>query len=166
MPQNLSKAQTCCFFCGGIVAVFGGEVDALDSSIQGDNQYLELKTSRVIESQRQEQNFKRSVFMLWCLALILLLGFALSSLPANCPCSVLFLSSCYLSLFYSSLSDNCPCSSLLFLRLVLVLVFLLIVLVLFFSSCYLSLFSSSLPDNCPCSVLLFPLLVLVLFFSS
>ena len=63
--------------CGGIVAVFGGEVDALDSSIQGDNQYLELKTSRVIESQRQEQNFKRSVFMLWCLAHILLLGFAL-----------------------------------------------------------------------------------------
>ena len=67
------------FFFGGvwIVAVFGGEVDALDSSIQGDNQYLELKTSRLIESQRQEQNFKRSVFMLWCPARILLLGLAL-----------------------------------------------------------------------------------------
>ena len=91
-----------CVFCGGIVAVFGGEVDALDSSIQGDNQYLELKTSRVIESQRQEQNFKRSVFMLWCLALILLLGFALSSLPANCPCSVLLFPLLVLVLFFSS----------------------------------------------------------------
>lgn len=45
--------------------VFGGEVDAIDPALQGDSPYVELKTSRVMQSHRQEQNFKRFKLLKW-----------------------------------------------------------------------------------------------------
>ncbi|KAK7093405.1 decapping and exoribonuclease protein-like [Littorina saxatilis] len=45
--------------------VFGGEVDGVDSSIPGDNKYLELKTSRIMQARRQEQNFRRFKLIKW-----------------------------------------------------------------------------------------------------
>ncbi|KAK7482520.1 hypothetical protein BaRGS_00026231 [Batillaria attramentaria] len=45
--------------------VYGGEVDAWDPAIRGDGKYLELKTSRIMQSHRQEQNFKRFKLIKW-----------------------------------------------------------------------------------------------------
>jgi len=44
------------------LAVFAGEVDALDSvSVSGKPQYVEFKTSREFSHPRQQVNFKRWV---------------------------------------------------------------------------------------------------------
>lgn len=45
--------------------VFGGEVDAWDPSLEGSKKYVELKTSRMLQSHQQEQNFKRFKLIKW-----------------------------------------------------------------------------------------------------
>ncbi|XP_076451475.1 decapping and exoribonuclease protein-like isoform X2 [Babylonia areolata] len=45
--------------------VYGGEVDAWDSSMEGDNKYVELKTTREMHTSRQWHNFKRFKLLKW-----------------------------------------------------------------------------------------------------
>jgi len=54
MSEKLKWRQVFC------CVVFGGEVDCCEKN---DNaKYIELKTSRVIESAKQDSNFKRYYF--------------------------------------------------------------------------------------------------------
>ena len=43
-----------------LVTVYGGEVDCYQS-VNGKQKYIELKTSREIETPNQDRNFKRQV---------------------------------------------------------------------------------------------------------
>ena len=43
-----------------LLLVYGGEVDCY-RTVDGKRQYVELKTSREIDNQRQDANFKRYI---------------------------------------------------------------------------------------------------------
>ncbi|KAK3584832.1 hypothetical protein CHS0354_005687 [Potamilus streckersoni] len=45
--------------------VFAGEVDAIDPSLTTSNKYVEFKTSREIDNQRQDNNMKRFKLIKW-----------------------------------------------------------------------------------------------------
>ncbi|XP_041363442.1 decapping and exoribonuclease protein-like isoform X3 [Gigantopelta aegis] len=45
--------------------VFGGEVDAVDPRSAGVRQYVEMKTTREIDTHRQMENFKRFKLIKW-----------------------------------------------------------------------------------------------------
>nr|KAG5696206.1 hypothetical protein BaRGS_021691 [Batillaria attramentaria] len=60
----VTKFRGTYYLCEFDTEIYGGEVDAWDPAIRGDGKYLELKTSRIMQSHRQEQNFKRLVHLL------------------------------------------------------------------------------------------------------
>ena len=44
------------------LSVYSGEVDAVDPTSKADNKYVEFKTSREIDTPRQDENFKKYAF--------------------------------------------------------------------------------------------------------
>ncbi|BFZ18017.1 hypothetical protein BsWGS_21056 [Bradybaena similaris] len=72
VPETKSPVNSNVAFCsvartrlGSHSIVFGAEVDCEDADCKEGNVYVELKTSRVIESQRQNENFCKFKLIKW-----------------------------------------------------------------------------------------------------
>ncbi|KAH9508443.1 hypothetical protein Btru_055247 [Bulinus truncatus] len=62
---NAEFGSIVCSHLGTNSLMFGAEVDCEDPNSQENNKYVELKTSRIIDSQRQYENFCRHKLIKW-----------------------------------------------------------------------------------------------------